>query len=119
MNKSEERMLEWKRDSQLLTWQDKAIEAPGKVLWASLLPSKEGFGVVTLFDETTPLEDTNGFVYQANEGFRSVKVVKERRLVRFLGCYSEGELLVFNAANDVEYLIDPETLEVRSTRYYR
>lgn len=111
--------LMWSRGSTKLTWHNKEIMTPGALLWAAELPKKNGFAIVTLFDECTPQDLANAFIYMPNLGFSPLKIQENERLVRFLGCYSEGDKIVFNAANETEYLLNSDTREVQLTRYYR
>lgn len=109
----------WHRGNPEILWGGSRITAPRPVLWVAELPSRGALAVVTVFDEDTPPSETNGFVYRERGGFTAVRVSDRGRFVRFLGCYPEGEALVFNAANDTEYVFDADSLAVLTTRYYR
>lgn len=111
--------LIWSRGGTKLTWRNEEIVTPDALLWAAELPKKNGLAIVILFDEHTPQDVANAFIYMPNLGFSPLKIQEDERLIRFLGCYSEGDKIVFNAANETEYLLNPDTLEVQSTRYYR
>ena len=111
--------LMWTRGSTKLTWRSTEIVTPGALLWAAELPKNNGFAIVTLFDECTPQDLSNAFIYVPSLGFSPLKIQENEKPVRFLGCYSEGEKIVFNAANETEYLLNSDTLEVQLTRYYR
>ncbi|MGI8603706.1 MAG: hypothetical protein ACR2OZ_12005 [Verrucomicrobiales bacterium] len=116
---SANQLLIWNRGSRLLTWNGEEIATPGALLWAEELPQKNGIAAVTLFDESTPDEVPNAFIFEKSGKFQPLIIKEDGRLVRFLGCYSEGDQIVFNAANETEYLVNPESNEVISTRYYR
>ncbi|MCH8529088.1 MAG: hypothetical protein LAT79_18360 [Kiritimatiellae bacterium] len=111
--------LSWERGSSDILWNGVPLSAPGKVLWVSELPERNGLAIVTLFDELTPKCEPNGFVYIPNEEIKICTVKENDRLVRFLGCYTEEGKLVFNAANEMEYVYDPDNLDVINIRYYR
>jgi hypothetical protein len=109
----------WNRGDTKFSWNGSQLEAPGPIIWIAELPGKVGLAVVTLFDENTPSNETNAFVYHPNSKFGSIKVLEEGKAVKFLGCYTEGENIVFNAANEMEYVFNPSTFEVLTCRYYR
>jgi hypothetical protein len=111
--------LVWERASGKIIWNGEEIQVPGLLLWAAALPEDRGFAIVTLFDESTPREVPNAFIYERGKSFEPLKINESGRAVRFLGCYAEQDRMVFNAANETEYLINPVTHEVQSTRYYR
>jgi hypothetical protein len=111
--------LVWERGGTKVVWNGEKFLSPGALLWAAELPNEDGFAVVTLFDESTPVDIPNAFIYRGEVTFRSLRIEENGRLVRFLGCYAERDQIVFNAANETEYLVNPSTCEVQSTRYYR
>ena len=111
--------LIWHRGSAKIIWNGEIVIAPCELMWAADLPNTNGFAIVTLFDERTPDDVTNAFICKTGKTFQPLKITIDGILVRFLGCFSEGNKIVFNAANETEYLLNPETLEVESSRYYR
>jgi hypothetical protein len=111
--------LLWERASGKIIWNGVKVQAPGLLLWAAELPQNRGFAVITIFDENTPHDVPNAFIYERGKSFEPLKIKETCGLVRFLGCYAERDQMVFNAANETEYLINPVTHEVQSTRYYR
>lgn len=112
------KMLTWDRGGTRFSWNGEEITTPAAILWVAELPGHNGCGVVTLFDEKTPRDIPNGFIYKDGT-FQPLKIYEEGNLIRFLGCYAEGDNIVFNATNDTEYLLNPETCQVLSNRYYR
>jgi hypothetical protein len=111
--------LVWERASGTIIWNGVQMQTPGLLLWAAELPESRGFAVVTLFDESTPHDVPNAFIYGRRKSFEPLKITESGGLVRFLGCYAERDQMVFSAANETEYLFNPVTHEVLSTRYYR
>jgi hypothetical protein len=111
--------LEWQRGESKLKWRNQLIAVPHPLLWAAELADGNGVAVVTLFDERTPRSEPNAFVYRPDSGFVTVSISEDGAPVRMLGCYVEGGSLVFNAANEFEYVLNPNSLEVISRRYYR
>ena len=89
------------------------------LIWAAELPEGDGAAIVTMFDEQTPNDEPNAFIYRASSGFIAATVNENERLVRMLGCYAEQGAIVFNAANEFEYVFNPATLAILSRRYYR
>jgi len=111
--------LSWERGSNKIIWNGTEIIAPASVLWAVELTSQEKLIVVTIFDENTPVTISNGFVYTSNTSFIPINIYENNRNVRFLGCYLENNKVIINATNNTEYVVDPVTIEINSTRYYR
>jgi hypothetical protein len=111
--------LNWQRGQKQFQWRDSQVSAPKPLLWAAELPGNTGVAFVTLFDESTPKDEPNAFVYDEASGTRPVKIYENGELVRMLGSYSEKGAVVFNAVNQFEYLVNPITLAVLSHRYYR
>ena len=119
MNVTQSSSLEWRRGSRKIVWGKNRLTAPGPVLWACELPTSDGIAVVTLFDEGTSPAEPNAYVYRMQGRYTPVRIAECGHLVRFLGCHSERGMLVLNAANSTEYLLDPQSLVVQGSRYYR
>lgn len=114
------REILWKRGARDIRYGDLLIQAPAPLMWAAEISEDGQLGMVTLFDEDTPTNQTNAFVYDARKhSFQRLELVEDGRCVRLLGCYAEENYAVFNAANETEYLIDPATCRLLSSRYYR
>ena len=111
--------LKWQRGQCSVEWCGEDIRTPGMLLCASELPHSEGFAIVTLFDELTPCDQTNGYVFHPNTGYTEIRVMENQKLIRLLGCYCEHDYLVFRATNETEYLMNPITLQIIKSRYYR
>jgi hypothetical protein len=111
--------LAWNRESTKSSWNGQDIVAPAGLLWAAELPDHSHCAIVTLFDENTPRDVPNGFIYKDGNTFQPLKIQEGGNLIRFLGCYTERDNIVFNATNNTEYLLNPTTCEVLSSRYYR
>jgi hypothetical protein len=111
--------LNWRRGQERFQWRGIEVSVPRPLLWAAELSGGAGVAFVTLFDESSSRDEPNAFVYDAASGIRPVEIYENGELVRMLGCYSEERAVVFNAANQFEYLVNPTTLAVLSRRYYR
>lgn len=109
----------WNSRKNKVVWKGHEFSMNTDVLWAVELSNEQGFVVVTLFDESTSPYLSNAFIYKDNEGFRPIEIRENDRMVKFLGCYMEESLLVLNAANNTEYILDPKDLTLQKTRYYR
>ena len=111
--------ITWERNNQRLQWDQLSLLAPKPLLWATVLPERDGIAIVTLFDENTPSNEPNAYIFRTQTGFVPVLIHEDGILVRMLGTYSENAAVAFNAANNFVYLLDPNTVEVLSRRYYR
>jgi len=114
-----ENSLEWKRGDFHFKWNGKEFATPDVLFWAFELPSNAGVVIVTLIDETTPRDKTNGYVFFPEAGYKEINIKEGNQTVHFLFCYYEQGYLVFAGANSTEYLLDPKTLTVIKSRYYR
>lgn len=57
--------LNWHRGEYQLKWNGESVTTPHPVLWAAEPPTGDGVAVVTLFDEQTPNDEPNAFIYRS------------------------------------------------------
>lgn len=112
-------MLVWEKGNPSLTWNNRQIDISRGVSSACELPNERGLCITTMIAET-PSSESNALLKQnVDQPFQQIRILDRGHPVQFLACVTRDDKLVLRGSNETDYVLNPETLEVVNSSYYR
>jgi len=112
--------IQWKRAETTFTVDSREEEAPGPVLWITPLPGELGYCLVTMFDEETPEQETNAYIYSPQGKLqKEIQILENEFPVRFLGFEFENGRLFILGANNTKYQLSLDDFSIIGKGFFK
>ena len=109
----------WKKGDVHVLLPNAIINLSAPLLWLDQLPDGRLL-ITTLFDELTPKEQTNVFVYYSTGMLeREIFIEANARPVRFIGSPQEYGQVRLLGTNGTKYTLNTNNWTVDGSQYYR